>query len=111
MYSVAKTNDLNEARFKIFCETYKTKNPKDYFNIDVKNYDGSKLPPCKAEFCQHLLRTAYISNIWKSAYLQNIEEFSPLDYVWKEENEEESHKNKWNFNWFEGDMSPHFISG
>lgn len=64
LYGLKNVDNLHEAWFEIFSKAYGTRNVEDYFKIDVKGYDACNLPPCKAEFLQQFLRTAYISYSW-----------------------------------------------
>ncbi|CAG9760131.1 unnamed protein product [Ceutorhynchus assimilis] len=66
-YSLKKINEVNGARFTLFQNTYNFKNTSDYFRFTKKKFDGSSLPPCRAELKKHLLRAAYISNIRRNA--------------------------------------------
>ncbi|XP_077275454.1 uncharacterized protein LOC143904546 [Temnothorax americanus] len=65
-----------------------------------KNFDGSVLPPSKAELKQHILRSIYIANIWRNAHRQQINHLMMEDFGWKLEEDTCS------FKWFEGDQMP-----
>lgn len=104
LYNFKKINDINQARFAMFIKTYNNSN-NEKFSINVQNYDASKLPPCKAELQQHLLRASYIGNLWRHAHLQNpITPLLPTDYGWKEV------EGSYEFVWFEGDALPTLIN-
>ncbi|XP_023312426.1 uncharacterized protein LOC111692595 [Anoplophora glabripennis] len=87
----------------MFLKAYKTTNDK-IFRQKVKSFDASALPPCQSELREHILRTAYIAQIWSNAHLKEPTTLSPLDCGWKvDENA------KYDFNWFSGVQLPQSI--
>ncbi|CAD6229795.1 GSCOCG00012136001-RA-CDS, partial [Cotesia congregata] len=75
-------------------------NPDEPFEKRFKNYDASNLPPCKAELKQQLLRTQYITSIWRNAHLRFPSTLAPTRNGWDLQN------GKLEFYWFEGDCMP-----
>ncbi|EZA55346.1 hypothetical protein X777_04800, partial [Ooceraea biroi] len=61
----------------------------------LKNYDASNLPPCKAELHQQLLRTQYITSIWRNAHLKFPSSLTPQTNGWIED------QDKYHFHWFD----------
>ncbi|CAG5085062.1 Protein of unknown function [Cotesia congregata] len=100
MYGFKNLADINTARFEKFCSTYKADNPDEPFEKRFKNYDASNLPPCKAELKQQLLRTQYITSIWRNAHLRFPSTLAPTRNGWDLQN------GKLEFYWFEGDCMP-----
>lgn len=100
LYGYKNVTNINDARFQKFCSTYKSKNIEEPFGKNLIKYDASNLPPCKAELHQHLLRTQYITSIWRNAHLSNPTSLLPGRYGWTLKN------NRYEFKWFEGDCMP-----
>lgn len=100
IYGFKNLTDINTARFEKFCSTYKANNPDEPFEKRFKNYDASNLPPCKAELKQQLLRTQYITSIWRNAHLRFPSTLAPTRNGWDLQN------GKFEFYWFEGDCMP-----
>ncbi|XP_023937208.1 uncharacterized protein LOC112045309 [Bicyclus anynana] len=69
----------------------------------LKNCDPSTLPPCKAELQQHLLRTQYITSIWRNAYLRFPSSLTPNRNGWT------LHEDTLHFHWFDGDCMPQSV--
>ncbi|XP_044760216.1 uncharacterized protein LOC123317674 [Coccinella septempunctata] len=101
MYGL-KCSKLNNARYEKFLATYNTNNPK-VFMKKVVSYDSSNLPPCKRELHQQLLRTAYITNIWRNCNLKEPTILTPENNGWN------SIDSRYEFNWFEGNTVPSSI--
>lgn len=94
VYNIRNIDIVNEARFELFCKTYKFKNvnkPK------LKNYDASSLLSCKSELFQHLLRAQYITS---NAHMKYPTALRPQGNGWIENN------GKYEFNWVEGNQLP-----
>ncbi|XP_052737959.1 uncharacterized protein LOC128198150 [Bicyclus anynana] len=87
-------------RFQKFCVTYKANTEDEPFKKSLKNCDPSTLPPCKAELQQHLLRTQYITSIWRNAYLRFPSSLTPNRNGWT------LHEDTLHFHWFDGDCMP-----
>lgn len=100
LYGFPKINIINEARTKTFLKMYKIVNSDEVLKLPRKNFDGSALPPCKAELQQHFRRTYYIANIWANAHRQVPTDLDPLNYGWEQIN------NKYCFKWFMGEQVP-----
>ncbi|XP_044587230.1 uncharacterized protein LOC123266847 [Cotesia glomerata] len=66
-------------------------------------YDASNLPPCKAELHQHLLRTQYITSIWRNAHLCTPTYLFPGTHGWTLQDD------AYEFKWFEGDCMPQTV--
>ncbi|KAF9408574.1 hypothetical protein HW555_011794 [Spodoptera exigua] len=98
-----KTNVLLKTRFQKFCVTYKANTEDEPFKKTLKNCDPSTLPPCKAELQQHLLRTQYITSIWRNAYLRFPSSLTPNRNGWT------LHEDTLHFHWFDGDCMPQSV--
>lgn len=72
---------------------------------NVKNFDASLLPPCKAELRQQLMRVLCISTIWCNAHLKYPSTLRPEDCGWKLVDPDH-----YDFHWFDGDAMPGTIS-
>lgn len=103
LYGYKNITDVNNARFQKFCSTYKSKSTDELFQKNLLKYDASNLPPCKAELQQHLLRTQYITSIWRNAHLTNPTFLSPGRQGWTIKDD------KYEFKWFEGDCMPQTV--
>lgn len=82
IYGFKNTSNINGARFLKFCATYKADTEDEPFKNKLKNCDPSTLPPCKAELKQHLLRTQYITSIWRNGYLRFPSSLTPNRNGW-----------------------------
>lgn len=100
IYKCKNISNINTARFQKFCQIYKAVNKDEPFIKTLRNGDPSMLPPSKAEVLQHLLRTQYITSIWRNAYLRFPTSLSPERNGWT------LHEEKLDFHWFDGDCIP-----
>lgn len=98
----SKCQKLNDARYEKFLTTYNTNNSK-VFMKKIISYDSSNLPPCQRELQQQLLRSTYITNIWRNSHLKEPTTLIPENNGWK------LIDGQYNFNWFEGDTVPSSI--
>ncbi|CAK1581026.1 unnamed protein product [Parnassius mnemosyne] len=103
LYGYKNCTDVNNARFQKFCSTYKSKNTNEPFQKSIQRYDASNLPPCKSELHQHLLRTQYITSVWRNAHLVKPTNLVPAGNGWILKNE------TYEFKWFEGDCVPETV--
>jgi len=101
MYGMCSGN-VNEARYEKFLATYKITGTK-VFRKKNYSYGSTNLPPCQRELRQQLLRTVYITNMWRNSHL-------------KEPTILTAEYNGWNlidghyvFNWYDGDTVPSSI--
>ncbi|XP_053593065.1 uncharacterized protein LOC103580486 [Microplitis demolitor] len=62
-----------------------------------------RLPPCKAELQQHLLRTQYITSIWRNAYLRFPSSLTPDRNGWA------LNEDTLDFHWFDRDCIPQSV--
>ena len=72
----------------------------------IRGADGSSFPPCSKILHQHILRTNYISYMWKDSTIPKLEKVnmkSPTNSGWKEEG------GSYNIRWFEGEQYPESI--
>ena len=103
MYSLKTKNDVNEGRFEIFENKYKSKSEEE--NVMKKQligYDASNLPPCKRELLQHTKRTVYIADTWCNAHMRVPTDKIPEDFGWVRIDD------RFEYFWFDGDQSPTF---
>lgn len=103
MYGIKNICDVNEARVEIFTKTYRCNDVEKMFRFNTTNFDGSRLPPCKSELKQHILRTAYIASIWSHAHLQLLTQLFPTDSGWEEVDD------KFVCKWYEGEQLPTLV--
>lgn len=103
IYNEKSLKDVNEARLAIFTKNFEVKKIDDTFCKKVESFNASSLPPCKTELQQHLLRSTYISKVWRNAFLQKPTDWDAKRFGWNELD------NKLHFEWFAGDQVPHFI--
>lgn len=107
LYCTAKNGlrgckSVDEARLRVFSTTYGHNiEPNDEFRQKLRDFDACTLPPCKRELLQQLLRTSYISHLWKNSSepIPN-DDLVPDNFGWKME------ENKYSFVWFTGDEVP-----
>lgn len=104
MYGVKGIRQVNDARFHLFSKNYKPTYKQEKFEKKLQNFDASNLPPCQAELYQQLLRTRYVTMIWRNAHLKIPSDLKPHDNGWKEEDD------TYEFVWFQGDQLPAFTT-
>lgn len=80
LYNVPGINDVDAARLQLFINNYTAADVNESFQMKLRNFDASNLPPCKSELIQHVLRTKYIASIWTNAHLKNPHIYNPEDY-------------------------------
>ena len=64
IYGLRNFNSVNEARLHLFRKTYAPKKYSDPL-LKIKSTDPCCLPPCHKVLHQKLLRTNYVSFLWK----------------------------------------------
>lgn len=69
-----------------------------------KNVDASNLPPCQLELHQQLLRSQYISGLWRNAHLKTPTRLHPTEYGWNKID------GKYELLWFKGEQSPPLVN-
>ncbi|KAJ8966614.1 hypothetical protein NQ314_003422 [Rhamnusium bicolor] len=109
MYTTKKNvlyhfTSVDEARVHLFTRNYGMVDKSESFGQNLLNFDACVLPPCRRELQQHLLRTAYITNIWSNAHRVIPNHYDPTKFGWVVEP-----NNTYNFRWFEGDEVPQFV--
>lgn len=105
LYNVSGLIDVDAARLQLFINTYTVDNVNEEFQRqNVRNFDASNLPPCKSELLQQLRRANYIASIWSNAHMKHPSILSPENNGWVLKDGE------YNFNWFDGDQLPSFVS-
>ncbi|XP_045463775.1 uncharacterized protein LOC123673332 [Harmonia axyridis] len=104
IYGARDSWNVNEVRFHLFSNTYRSKKSDDNFEKKFRNFDPSSLPPCKAELYQHLLRIRYVTKFWRNAHLQHPTSLSPQASGWT------INDDKYDFIWFVGEQLPSFIA-
>ena len=70
----------------------------------IKSTDPSQLPPCKAVLVEKVRRANYISLIWKSSTVKDIDVGDPVENGWSLEN------NTYVINWFDGRQVPEDVT-
>ena len=85
LYGLRNFNDVNEARLHFFRKMYAPQKTSYPFH-KIKSSDSCCLPPCHKVLHQKLLRTIYLSFLWKNASEANPVDFEPIGHGWKMEN-------------------------
>lgn len=99
VYGMPKVVRVNEARLYLFRKLYapkKNTNPLD----KIKTSDPCCLPPCQIVLKQKLLRTNYITCMWKNARKEKPTEFLPIGHGWKMD------KGRLTIVWYDGPSVP-----
>lgn len=95
---------VDEARLQLFINNYGTIEATEQFKKTLLNFDACTLPPCKRELEQHILRAAYIGNLWSNAYTPTPSGLDVTRYGWV-------HKDgTYTFNWYEGEELPECVA-
>lgn len=95
---LGRCRSVDEARVHLFTSNYNMIDSSESFRQDLLNFDT-----CHRELQQHLLRTSYIGNMWKNAYLPNPCSCDPTECGWSMKPHD-----TYTFRWFEGDEEPQF---
>jgi hypothetical protein len=83
LYNLPLLSDVNAARYKLFMSKYQPSDPGKPLQ-KIKGLDASILPPCADVLHQKLLRTNYVSFIWKHAHLQDADgNEDPINHGWQ----------------------------
>lgn len=104
MYGIRDASNVNDVRFHIFSNTYRSKSSNDKFEKKFRNFDSSSLPPCKSELYQHLLRVRYVTKFWRNAHLKHPTYLLPQASGWT------INDNKYDFVWFVGEQLPSIVA-
>ena len=72
----------------------------EQFKKKITSFNPYNFPPCKRELEQQILRTIYITSVWKNSCLQIPTNLDPLEFGWCMKDELMLCK------WFEGDETP-----
>jgi hypothetical protein len=99
MYGKKKLTSIDEARFHIFADHYKTKNSEQRLT-SVKKLDGTSLPPCRKVLLQKIKRTCFIAKMWLSSLSPHPPSLDPVDCGWTIVN------GCYEIKWYEGDHCP-----
>ena len=99
-----KITNINQVRLATFSKIYDFNENKNVLDLKIKKYDGSMLPPCKAELNEQIKRAAYIGTLWRNAHQRNLENLPIEDFGWQIINDKCINK------WFEGDQLPRNFS-
>lgn len=105
LYGYKKEDSLHNVRHQMFLKTYKNPNVNELLKLNITNFDPSNIPPCKSELYMHFLRTAFISNIWQSAYKGTLDFVDASKFGWKLV-KAPNLEDQYDFNWFYGDQMP-----
>lgn len=96
-------SSVNEARLHLFTKNYSTIARTEEFNKKLLNFDACRLPPCKRELHQQILRASYIGHLWRNSFAPIPSTLDALQYGWKVED------GSYNFLWFEGNELPECV--
>ncbi|GBP87341.1 hypothetical protein EVAR_17486_1 [Eumeta japonica] len=105
LYNILGIIDVDAARLQLFINKYTVADINEEFNRkNLKNVDASSLPPCKSELFQQFRRANYIASIWNNAHEKHPSTLSPENNGWILKDRQ------YDFNWFDGDQLPSFVS-
>jgi len=82
IYGKPLYRDVNKLRYDLFKARYQPKSAKKTFMID-EGIDMSLLPPCRSSLKMHIMRTNYVTTIWKQAHVAEPKLQSPDGSGWK----------------------------
>ena len=99
LYGKRKLDSINDTRFQIFCNKYKTKDESQSVT-KVKSFDGSCMPPCKKVLTEKIKRTKFVARKWMTSVdaLQPV--WCPSDFGWKLDD------GKYTIKWYDGEVAP-----
>ena len=82
LYGKRKLDSINDTRFQIFCNKYKTKDENQSVT-KVKSFDGNCMPSCKKVLTEKIKRTKFVARKWMTSVdaLQPL--WCPSDFEWK----------------------------
>ncbi|GFW82709.1 uncharacterized protein TNCV_3492811 [Trichonephila clavipes] len=104
MYGVPNSSNVNDVRVYLFSKTNQSKELDDNFEKKCRSFNSSRLPPCKAELYQHLLRVRYVTKFWRNAHLKDPSSLSPLASGWIVNDD------KYDFVWFAEEQFPSSVA-
>ena len=102
MYGKKKLVSIDEARFHIFADHYKTKN-NDQRLSSVKKLEGSSLPPCRKVVLKKIKRTCFVANMWMSSVSVHPPSLDPVNFGWKIVD------GHYAIQWYDGDHCPRIL--
>lgn len=76
IYGQLKLKCIDKPRSATFCKIYKLNDKEKTIKITGRNFEGSVLPPNKAELKQHILRSIYLTNILRKVHSKQINNLS-----------------------------------
>ena len=99
LYGKRKLDSINDTRFQIFCNKYKTKDESQSVT-KVKSFDGSCMPSCKKVLTEKIKRTKFVARKWMTSVdaLQPL--WCPSDFEWKLDD------GKYTIKWYDGEVAP-----
>ena len=102
---MTKINKVDEARLSLFSSKFGMSKDvnEESFKKKIKSMNPFNFPPCERELEQQILRTTYITSIWRNACRQVPTDLDPLEFGWCIKNESMACK------WFEGAEMPESV--
>uniref|UniRef100_A0A2H1WQX5 SFRICE_024036 n=1 Tax=Spodoptera frugiperda TaxID=7108 RepID=A0A2H1WQX5_SPOFR len=97
IYGARDSWNVNEVRFQMFANTYRSKKSED----NLKKKIVTLTHPA---YRHHLLRVRYVTKFWTNAYLKHPTSLSPQASGWTMNN------NKYDFIWFDGEQLPSLVA-
>ena len=99
LYGQPKQTSVDQARHKIFQQTYAPKNVADPLDR-IKGVNPSAMPPCSKVLLQQLKRANYVASMWKQASQPNPCTDSPVGHGWTLDG------STYRIHWYDGDQLP-----
>ena len=98
IYGRKKCKSVDEARFEMFCEKYKSSKIST-----AKKLDSGMLPPCSKVLRKKIERCKLISKRWMSSSLQEQPTEEPESSGWFLKDDQ------YHINWFDGEETPNIL--
>ena len=99
MYSVKKCSSVDTARSNIFHKIFSAKKDSGKLVKKIRGFDSCTIPPCFKSLKQKILRTIFVTAMWKNATEQHCITLDPAKCGWVMKEILEPF-------WFEGDPTP-----
>lgn len=102
LYGMPKLQNINDVRFALFLQKYAPKKQNEPLD-KVKGINPSSMPPCQSVLRKKILRTHFVTHIWKNATLPNPCQLKPDTYGWSLSD------GNYSIQWYEGSQLPEAI--
>lgn len=82
MYTIKNCSNVNTARSIIFHKTYTSKKNNENLIKKIRGFDSTNIPPCFESLKQKILRTIFVTAMWKNATNQECITLRPEQCGW-----------------------------